>query len=104
MTALRAMGGAANSLLWTQMKADITGKKILVPSSDTATTLGAATLAGVGTGVYQSFDQAAERTVQVKREHLPNPEHREAYRRAYTTYLRLYRDLKELMAGEERKQ
>ena len=29
---LRAQGGAANSRLWTQMKADITGKEILVPA------------------------------------------------------------------------
>ena len=45
---MRAMGGAANSLFWTQMKADVTGKPIEVPASDTATTLGAAMLAGVG--------------------------------------------------------
>lgn len=38
---LRAMGGSANSLLWTQIKSDITGKTIIVPASDTATTLGA---------------------------------------------------------------
>ncbi len=37
---LRAMGGSANSLLWTQIKSDITGKPIVVPASDTATTLG----------------------------------------------------------------
>ena len=37
---LVAMGGAANSRLWTQIKADVTGKVIKVPSSDTATTLG----------------------------------------------------------------
>ena len=48
---LNAMGGAANSLLWTQIKADVTGKRIQVPSSDTATTLGAALLAGVGCGL-----------------------------------------------------
>ncbi|MDR3051202.1 MAG: carbohydrate kinase, partial [Oscillospiraceae bacterium] len=35
---LRAMGGAANSRVWTQIKADITGKRIVVPASDTATT------------------------------------------------------------------
>ena len=50
---LRAMGGSSNSLLWTQIKSDITGKPIVVPSSDTATTLGAAILAGVGVGMYQ---------------------------------------------------
>lgn len=47
---LRAMGGSANSLLWTQIKADVTGKAVVVPASDTATTLGAAILAGVGVG------------------------------------------------------
>ena len=40
------------------MKADITGNAIEVPASDTATTLGAAILAGVGTGVYASFHDA----------------------------------------------
>ena len=45
---LRAMGGSANSFLWTQIKADVTGKAVVVPASDTATTLGAAILAGVG--------------------------------------------------------
>jgi len=69
---LRSMGGAANSRVWTQMKADVTGKKIIVPSSDTATTLGAAILAGVGTGVYQSFEEAIERTVVTKRTHEPD--------------------------------
>ena len=32
---LLAMGGSANSLLWTQIKCDVTGKPITVPSSDT---------------------------------------------------------------------
>lgn len=52
------MGGAASSVVWTQIKADITGKRISVPSSDTATTLGAAILAGVGTGLYKSYEEA----------------------------------------------
>ena len=30
---LLAMGGSANSLLWTQIKCDVTGKPITVPSS-----------------------------------------------------------------------
>ena len=47
---MRAMGGSANSHFWTQIKADVTGKPIEVPASDTASTLGAAILAGVGAG------------------------------------------------------
>ena len=55
---LRAMGGSANSLLWTQIKADVTGKAVVVPASDTATTLGAAILAGVGVGFYKDYEEA----------------------------------------------
>ena len=94
---LRAMGGSANSLLWTQIKADVTGKPIVVPASDTATTLGAAMLAGVGTGLYKDFGEAVSLTVQTRRRHEPNPENREIYEKNYRVYLQLYNQLKELM-------
>ncbi|MBQ9064596.1 MAG: xylulokinase [Blautia sp.] len=94
---LCAMGGSANSLLWTQIKSDITGKTIIVPSSDTATTLGAAILAGVGTGMYSGYEEAVALTVHETRRHEPNPENREVYDRAYSKYLKLYESLKELM-------
>lgn len=94
---LRAMGGSANSLLWTQIKSDITGKPIVVPSSDTATTLGAAILAGVGVGFYKDYEEAVALTVKVTRSHQPNPENKEIYDQSYATYLELYRSLKHLM-------
>lgn len=94
---LRAMGGAANSRLWTQIKADVTGREIAVPASDTATTLGAAILAGVGVGVYPDVETAVERTVAVKRRYSPNPANREVYDKGYQSYLALYESLKGLM-------
>jgi len=94
---LRAMGGAANSRLWTQIKSDLTGKPIDVPASDTATTLGAAILAGVAAGVYKDFDDAVMRTVTVTRTHEPNLENKEAYDKTYATYLELYKNLKSTM-------
>ncbi len=94
---LRSMGGSANSLLWTQMKSDITGKPIVVPESDTATTLGAVMLAGVGIGMYRDFQEAVDMTVTVKREHKPNPEVKEVYDRNYEIYLELYQKLKDTM-------
>ena len=51
ISVLNAMGGSANAVLWTQIKADVTGRTIRVPASDTATTLGAALLAGMGCGL-----------------------------------------------------
>ena len=96
------MGGSANSVLWTQIKSDITGKPIAVPFSDAATTLGAAILAGVGIGMYPDCTEAARQTVHVTRRHEPNPDHDAFYKKNYEIYLELYQDLKGLMkkAGE----
>ena len=97
VSVLRAMGGSANSLLWTQIKSDITGKPIIVPSSDTATTLGAVILAGVGVGMYESFEEAVALTVEEKRSHEPNKENESVYAGNYEVYLELYHNLKETM-------
>lgn len=98
---LRAQGGAANSRLWTQMKADITGKEILVPGSDTAGALGASILAGVGAGLYQSFEEAVSRTVTIRRSHKPAEENRPIYEEAYRQYRYLYENLKPMMSDKE---
>lgn len=97
VSVLRAMGGSANSLLWTQIKSDVTGKPIVVPSSDTATTLGAAILAGVGIGMYQDFEEAVALTVENKRFHEPNEENFKVYKKSYEIYLELYTQLKDTM-------
>ena len=94
---LRAVGGSANSRLWTQIKADVTGASIIVPYSDEATTLGAAILAGVGCGMYASFEEAVALTVHETRRHEPDRSQKEVYDRSYHTYLALYEDLKGLM-------
>lgn len=94
---LLAVGGCANSALWMQIKSDITGKSLAVPFSDTATTLGAALLAGVGVGMYENFEDAVAQTVKITRKYEPNTENHEIYMKNYETYLGLYENLKELM-------
>lgn len=91
---LNAMGGASNSRLWTQIKADVTGKTFQVPSSDTASTLGAAILAGVGCGVYKDCEEAVSRIIRITRVHEPDPEAHEVYGKYMELYLRLYNDLR----------
>jgi xylulokinase len=92
---LISVGGSSNSEVWTQLKADITGKPIQVPFSDQATTLGAALLAAMGIGVYSSFEEAVQRTVRIRRTYQPNPENYEQYQRCFQIYLELYPKLKE---------
>lgn len=57
---IRAMGGGANSPLWCQMKADMTGKRLVTLKNKETACLGSAILAGVGVGVFASAEQAAE--------------------------------------------
>ena len=92
---LSAMGGSANSLLWTQIKADVTGRKIQVPASDTATTLGAAILAGIGCGLYRDYSQAVNDTIAITRTHEPDERNRAVYECGMELYLKLYEDLKD---------
>lgn len=95
---LIAMGGAANSILWTQIKADVTGKTIKVPASDTATTLGAAILAGIATGVYRSYQEAVEKTIAVTRVQAPDPERHEIYKKCMQSYLKLSQTMGKMYA------
>ena len=91
---LISVGGASNSYVWTQIKADITGKVIHVPFSENATALGSAILAGIGTGVYRNFNEAVSRTVKINRTHYPDGENNKKYREYYKLYLELYEKLK----------
>ena len=95
---LNAMGGAANSRLWTQIKSDVTGKVINVPASDTATTLGAAILAGVGIGAYKDFKEAVNKTIKISRVHEPDMNNNKIYKSYYEIYIELYEKLKGTMS------
>jgi xylulokinase len=95
-----SVGGSANSALWTQIKADVTGKPIRVSRSDTATTLGAAILAGVGCGVYASYEEAVQMTAQECDEYVPDSGNAAVYDKNYRIYRSLYENLKDLMKEE----
>lgn len=97
---LNAMGGAANSELWTQIKADVTGKTIQVPTSDTATTLGAALLAGVGCGMYRNYEEAVRNTIVITRVQKPNMKVHEIYQKYMQRYLQLYESLSDMFSEQ----
>lgn len=86
---LSSVGGSANSSVWTQLKSDITGCPIEVPYADHATTLGSALLAGVGVGLYSSFEEAVKRTVKIQKTYEPNVNNIETYNDGYMRYKKL---------------
>lgn len=96
VNALHSVGGAANSTLWTQIKADVTGKTFKIPSSDSAAALGAAILAGIGSGVYKNGEDAVARTVRMQREQTPIADNERIYLDVFELYLECYERLKDL--------
>lgn len=90
---LLALGGGAKSPLWLQIIADVMGLPVLVPRVVETGTLGAAILAGVGVGLYESVEEASEQLVEIVSCHRPRAEHQVRYNALYS----LYRELDELL-------
>ena len=86
---IRATGGGARSIWWTQLKADITDRPIEVVEVEEAGTLGAAILAGAAIGIYNDIVEASRRFSGTSRIYTPNP-HRVAQ---HQERLSAYREL-----------
>ncbi|HYY79929.1 MAG TPA: FGGY family carbohydrate kinase [Actinomycetes bacterium] len=92
---LTIVGGGAKGPLWRQIKADVTGLPVRVPTSVETTATGAAVLAAVGAGVHASVAEAVEAFVAYQpEEHRPDPERQQAYQEAYRRYRDVYFALK----------
>ena len=89
-----AGGGGARSMLWRQMQADVFGLPIVTPRESDAAMLGAALLAGVASGVFESVEEACRAAVSYEERIEPDPANREAYERAYSRFRSLYPALK----------
>ncbi|MDR6553141.1 FGGY family carbohydrate kinase [Paenibacillus qinlingensis] len=70
---LVVVGGGAKNKHWLQIKADVSGIELHHPDLPEATLLGAALTAGVGAGVYASFEEAM-RAVPTGRLHIYKPD------------------------------
>jgi xylulokinase len=88
---LRVVGGGAQSRLWLQIKADVTGRPVRTLDGHFTTSTGAAMLAGVAAGCFRDLAEAADRCVRLVPEPvLPQPELAATYAEAYAAYRRLF--------------
>ena len=83
---LRIAGGATKSQLWCQIVADITGYPVRIPEVADMACVGAAVLAGTGSGIFKDLREGY-RTLAVK-EHvlMPDPEKKEMYAELFEEY------------------
>ncbi|MCO5071044.1 MAG: carbohydrate kinase [Rhizobiaceae bacterium] len=79
-------GGGANSLIWTQMLADATGKPVAIPAGSEFGARGAALLAATAVGVFSSIREASLSTQQIARRQIPYLEARNAWNHAFSNY------------------
>jgi len=103
---IRLVGGATRNAFWNQVKSDVLQKPLAILEFQETSSLGAALLAGVGAGFYDSFEAAAAVARSSCRVEVVEPNARMAqdYGRLYDVYCRLYpatRDLAHRMAGEQ---
>ena len=77
-----------------QNKADVTGLVVEVPDMEEAVPLGAAILAGIGTGVYRDEEDAFSQVYRPGTSYVPDPQAQARYRELYGRYAALYPTLK----------
>ena len=92
---VRASGGGARSPIWRQIQADVFGAELVLVNVTEGAAYGAALLAGVGTGAYQSVDEAVAATVRITDRTAPISGHVKQYEKLYPIYRGLYPALKD---------
>jgi xylulokinase len=93
-----ASGGASQSPFWLQMQADVFNVPVYKVEMKEQASTGAAITAGVGVGIYSSYQEACSRIVKRSKEPiLPNAEAAKKYAEQYHLYRDLYQANKEMM-------
>jgi xylulokinase len=82
----RAVGGGSRSDSWVQICADIFGLPFTRPAITEAGTLGAAIIAGVGSGIFKSYAEGVAAMVKLERTFEPDIKKYERYQVRYQYY------------------
>jgi xylulokinase len=93
---IRLGGGGARSLLWRQIQADLYGQDVELVQAEEGAAYGAAILAGVGVGNWQSVDEACDAVVRTAHTVRPNVQNVLALNQSYQAYRRIYPALREI--------
>jgi xylulokinase len=90
ITDFRAVGGGSKSDAWLQTTVDILQRPLIRPKITEAGALGAAIIAGVGCGAFQSYPAGVEAMVSLERMFEPDPKKQNVYDERFAKYKRLW--------------
>lgn len=93
INAAAVSGGGSKSPLWLQIISDVLDIKVKVPVTNEGPAFGAAILAAVGYGEYDSVEEACSALITYTGEHSPLP--KDSYKKKYEIYRRLYAKVKD---------
>ena len=95
VTQVRASGGGTKGALWRQIMADVLNAELVTVNTTEGGAYGAAKLAGVGTGAWNSVVEACNACIKITGSTQPKASSVDAYRKSYAIYQGLYPALKE---------
>ncbi|MCF7808323.1 MAG: xylulokinase [Candidatus Marinimicrobia bacterium] len=94
-TEFRISGGGARSPFWRQLIADVIQAEVITTTSTEGAPYGAAMLAVVAAGEYNSAAEAADAMIMVQDRHTPDSKLSEYYDEAFSLYQSLYNEFKQ---------
>ncbi len=100
VNAVRLGGGGARSPLWRQIQADIYGQTVEIVEAEEGAAYGGALLAGVGTGVWATVDDACRDVVRIRQKIQPDPAPKALLQKQYSRYRAIYPALANLFHTE----
>jgi len=93
----RVVGGGSKSDAWIQVCADILGQPFTRPRVTEAGALGAAIMAGVGSGVFSSHEEGVAAMVALEQTFEPDLQRHEQYQSRFAKYRRLWPLMREYL-------
>lgn len=86
---IKMVGGGSKSKVWPNILADIINKNILIPTNqeDDLTTKGAAIIAGIGAGIFDSFEDGCKIIKTVYKKITPGEINKNFYKLKYSDFL-----------------
>jgi erythritol kinase len=86
-------GGGVKSSVWSQMFADVVGKRIVTVKGEELGAKGAVIQNAVAQGIFKDYNQAIEKTVSVNKVYICNMENHKQYLKYYELYKKTYESL-----------
>ncbi len=96
ITEVKITGGGAKSKVWAQMIANIFNVDVITIKIEEGPALGAAILAMVGHGAYDSVEQACKKIIDIKDKYEPVSEKVLLYQKKYNDFIKIYPAVKNL--------